>query len=364
MTPEPFLLIATVLYILQMWILSRGLQFGRDHVSSGITPLVSVVVAARNEEHHLSDCLRSILDQTYPLDRFEVIIVDDNSTDRTAAICAEFVSGNSNVLSIRATEDHVLKGKTNALAQAIDRARGEVILITDADCVVPPTWIEQTAARYGSGVGLVGGLTLQDAHNPFEGMQSLDWAYILGIAASTAALGTPLGSIGNNLSFRKDAYDSVGGYRNLKFSVTEDYTLVQAIIKTRRWDFLYPIDEKLLVRSRPCPSFDALLKQKHRWGRGGLDMKLAGFLIMASSYVMHAFLLWHAIWFSLAATIAALMAKFIADYFFLHKILSRANKVSELKYFYWFQLYYGIYVLALPFIVFFGGKVNWKGRSY
>ena len=161
-----------------------------------------------------------------------------------------------------------MRGKTNALDQGIEKAKGEVILITDADCTVPPTWVEWTAKRYGSEVGIVGGLTLQRANNSFEGMQSLDWAFLLGLAAATMSLRIPLSTIGNNLSFRKSAYLGVGGYRTIPFSVTEDFMLFQAVVQTRKWEYICPIDPRVLVVSRPCTDWRELLRQKHRWGKG------------------------------------------------------------------------------------------------
>jgi len=302
--------------------------------------------------------------QAYPRDKFEVIVANDGSTDRTAVICEHYSKSYQNFKSFVTVENVRLAGKANALAQAIDRANGEIIMITDADCIVPQTWIEATVRRYTPEVGLIGGMTVQRSENPFQGMQSLDWAYILGVAAASAALGRPLGSIGNNLSFRKKAYDEVGGYAKIKFSVTEDYSLVQAILGTRTWKFLYPIDQDVLVESQPCPTFRSLIQQKHRWGKGGLDMKPWGFVIMTIGFSMHAALLWNFIWFSFASTGAVLLVKMVADYIFLYRILSRLKRTHEIKYFYWFELYYTLYVLALPFLVFFGGSVQWKGRRY
>ena len=362
--PDVLLIIVTALYLVQVSVLLYGLSRTRDTSSSNSRPLVSVVVAARDEETHMLRCLESLAAQTYPQDRYEVVIANDGSTDRTDSICREFVRTHANFSLFCTVENTDLRGKPNALAQAIERSKGEIVLITDADCSVPPTWIEFTALRYTTNVGLIGGITLQEADTPFHGMQSLDWAYILGVASASASLGTPLGSIGNNLSFRRKAYDDVGGYRNIKFSVTEDYSLVQAIIRTHRWDYLYPIDDRVLVESRPCPTMKSLLQQKHRWGKGGLDMKFWGFVIMAIGFSMHAVLLWNLVWNSLAATATILLVKMIADYIFLHRVLSRLKKTDQMKYFYWFELYYTFYVLALPFLVFFGGKVHWKGRQY
>ena len=133
---------------------------------------------------------------------------------------------------------------------------------------VPTTWVEQTANMYSPEIGLIGGFTLQKATTPFEGMQSLDWTFILGMAAAMAGLGHPLGSIGNNLSFRKSAYDQVGGYRELKFSVTEDYTVVQAIVGLNKWKYLYPIDLKHLVESKLMPKLSIAYSPKTQMGKG------------------------------------------------------------------------------------------------
>ncbi len=362
--PEPVLVIVTLLYLAQIGILLYGLGHTKDRLEADDTAFVSVIVAARNEEQYLPECLASLAAQTYPAERYEVIIANDASTDGTASVCERFANTHANFRVFSTVEDPNLRCKPNALAQAIERSKGEIVLITDADCRVPRTWIEFSAKRFSPDVGLVGGMTLQEAGTRFQGIQSLDWAFILGIASSAAALGNPLGSIGNNLSFRKKAYDDVGGYRNIEFSVTEDYTLVQAIIRRAKWNYLYPIDERVLVESKPCPTLSTLIQQKHRWGKGGLDMKLWGFLIMVIGFGMHAALLCNFLWYSLSFTAFVLLVKMTADYVFVHNVLARVKKTDQLRYFYWFELYYFIYVLLLPFLVFFGGKVHWKGRKY
>ncbi len=253
MTFQTVLLIVTILYICQAGIFLIGLKRNRDLLQSSTNLSVSIIIAARNEEANIHDCLESAVNQTYPISLYEIIIINDGSTDGTERICNDFVRRYPNIKLIQVKDDKIIRGKANALAQGIENAAGEIILITDADCTVPRTWVEQTANRFSSEVGLIGGFTLQKAAKPFEGMQSLDWTFILGMAAATAGLGNPLGSIGNNLSFRKSAYNEVGGYRKLKFSVTEDYTVVQAIVGSNRWKYIYPIDSKHLVESKPCP---------------------------------------------------------------------------------------------------------------
>ena len=364
MTLENLCIILVVLYLAQITALVTGIRRTRDKQVLGVQPFVSVVIAARNEERNIGACLESVFHQTYPADRFEVIVVNDHSTDGTEALCMEFIGRHPNCKIISALEHPTLRGKTNALHRGIEQAHGEIILITDADCIVPPTWVEHTAQRYDVKVGIVGGITLQGAESWFEGIQSLDWAYLLGIASSTVSLHNPLSTIGNNLSFRKAAYEDVGGYEKIPFSVTEDFVLFRAIVETKRWEYLYPVDPNLLVISKPCSSVRELVRQKHRWGKGGLDIKPSGIAIMAVGYLTHLLILSTFLWGSFLVASSALLVKMIGDYSFLYQTLKKLGRTDLFKYFYPFQLYYILYVLALPFIVFFGGKVVWKGRAY
>jgi cellulose synthase/poly-beta-1,6-N-acetylglucosamine synthase-like glycosyltransferase len=304
------------------------------------------------------------LDQTYDRSSYEVIVINDHSTDGTESVCRLFASRFTNFSYANAREDDTLRGKSNALDQGIDKARGEIIMITDADCKVPRSWVEWTVRRYSEPIGLVGGITLQRATNWFEGMQSLDWAFLLGLSAATISMRNPLSTIGNNLSFRKAAYKAIGGYRNIQFSVTEDFMLFRSIIQTKKVDYLCPIDPRVLVISEPCSTWRELFRQKQRWGKGGTDMNLRGLSIMAIGFSLNILMLIAACVGAIVPAAVALMIKMFVDYTFLRAILSKLNRTDVLSYFFPFQLYFLLYVVALPFIVFLGGRVIWKGRSY
>ncbi len=361
---ESLLILFLLLYVAQIAALTLTVRNPRDEKDLTAQPFISVIVAARDEERNIAACLQSVLHQTYDAKLFEVIVVNDHSTDGTEVICRQFEHQFANVYQISATESPNLRGKTNALDQGIAQARGEIILITDADCTVPPTWVAATAQRYRPSVGIVGGLTIQRARTWFEGMQSLDWVYLLGLAATTISLRIPLSTIGNNFSFRKSAYDEVGGYRTIPFSVTEDFMLFQAIVRTGRWDYLCPIDPEALVTSQPCATWRELIRQKQRWGKGGLDMRLSGLMVGVIGFGLNVFLLLALLSGSLPWFVGGLAIKVGGDYVFLHSVLSRQERTDLLKFFAPFELYFIAYVLALPFIVFFGGPVVWKGRSY
>lgn len=329
-------------------------------------PKVSVVVAARNEEENIERCVNSIIDLDYPKDKLEIIIADDGSTDRTAEIISQFQIDNPNLklLEIKSQVNN-LKGKANALAQAIEQATGEFIFMTDADCAVPKTWIKGMLKYFDEKTGVASGITIIEHDKIFYGMQSLDWAFLLGVTASVGNIFKPVACIGNNMAFRKEAYTDCGGYQNLKFSITEDFALFKAITKNGKWTYSYPVDIETLVISKPVKTWKELYHQKKRWGTGGLETGPLGIAVMSGGYLFHLLLLLSPFFLQkITSLLFAIALKFFIDGAFLFKILKKFKKLPLLKYLLFFELYYIVYVVMLPFAVFFGGKTVWKERKY
>jgi cellulose synthase/poly-beta-1,6-N-acetylglucosamine synthase-like glycosyltransferase len=256
-----------------------------------------------------------------------------------------------------------LHGKANALQHGIAASGGEILMFTDADCRVPRTWVKETVSRFDPGTAVVGGFTLLDARTPFEGMQQLDWIMLFGVAASAAGWGSPLTAIGNNLSVRRSAYDACGGFAGIPFSVTEDYALVQAILRTTRMNVRFPLSPGALVASKPCGSFWQLYRQKQRWVVGGLDMVFRGLLIMAFGWIYRALLVigWAFVplpWYlGAVAVIIALEAMFLA------RPLRAFGAIASLRHLAAFQLYYLPYVLLTPLVAMLSKDVVWKERT-
>jgi cellulose synthase/poly-beta-1,6-N-acetylglucosamine synthase-like glycosyltransferase len=334
------------------------------HIAS--FPNVSVVVAARNEEENIERCLRSILQVDYPADKLEVIVADDGSTDRTPEIISKIKQEHNNLKVIRIeSQINNLKGKANALAQAIAQTNGEFIFLTDADCEVPRTWIKGMLRHFNEKTGVASGVTIIETGKIFYGMQSLDWAFLLSVAAAVGRLFKPVACIGNNMAFRKEAYIECGGYQNLKFSITEDFALFKAITENGKWGYAFPVDLETLVISKPVKTLKELYHQKKRWGTGGLDTGLLGIAVMSGGFIFHLLLILSPLLIEkISSLLISLVLKFFIDGAFLFKTLRKFKKTSLLKYLPFFELYYIIYVVVLPFVVFFGGKTVWKDRKY
>ena len=349
---------------MQSLIFSIGVQKKFKTISEEELKTCTVIVAARNEEGNILRCLQSLDKMIYPKDKLEILIVDDRSTDNTGKIIDEFIESRPIFRKIISNEEtEKLRGKTNALATAIEISKGDIIFTTDADCEVKPTWVLKTASYYIDNIAMVNGFTTQEAHNNFSGMQSIDFVYLLMIASSTINLGKSISCIGNNMSYLKKAYFEVGGYEALPFSVTEDFNLLMAINKLGKYKIIYPLDKETLVTSLPCKNLKELYRQKKRWAVGGLGVPFSGFLILISGYLTYLCILLLPFFYSLLS-LYLLIFKIAIDLFILYPLHKKLGIIKNMKYFFAAEIYFTLYVLALPFLVLFNRKVKWKGREF
>lgn len=356
--------IIIIAYLVQSAIFLAGLMKRFPTVSADRLPSATVIVAARNEEANILRCLESLEKLDYPEEKLSIIIVDDNSDDKTGEIISRFIQGKPKFRKlVSPPAQGSLRGKANAIHCAVGQAEGEIILTTDADCAVSPGWARTIASYYTDDVGSVYGYTGQRASGIFSGIQNLDFLYLLGVAAGAINFGKPLSCIGNNMSYRRSAYIEAGGYAAIPFSVTEDFELLFAISRLKKYNIIYPLDRNAYVESFPCSTIRQLYWQKVRWGRGGMNSPLRGFVVMAAGFLASLGVLISPFFFSYVV-LAMIFLKFAADFLFLFVILQSLHRISSLRYFIFFELYFIFYVLALPVAVLFRKKIIWKGREF
>ena len=351
-------------YFFQSFIFILGARKKFPRLPDEKLPTATIIVAARNEEEKILRTLQSLDKLEYPDGKLQILIVDDQSTDNTGKIIDQYISGKIRFKKITTAEHHTkLIGKMRALAYAIKEATGEIILTTDADCEVKPGWAKTICSHYFDDVALVTGITTQTAANWFHGMQAIDFVYLLTAGAGTTNLKIPISCIGNNMSYRKSAYDEVGGYEKLPHSVTEDFTLMNAIYNLKKYKVIFPVLEESLVTSIPCRSLKSLFRQKKRWGVGGLGVPFRGFVIMFWGFTANLLVLLTPFFFS-PTWLTLVIFKIVLDFFLLYPVHLNLGIEKNLKYYFHFQIYYIIYVILLPFIVLPNKKVIWKDREY
>jgi 1,2-diacylglycerol 3-beta-glucosyltransferase len=362
---EIIFLIILSIYFVFMTIIIIGASKTFPKLDDSQLPSVSIIVAARNEEENILECIESLNKLEFPEGKIEIILADDSSTDRTGEIIDKYILDKPKFKKIVPTKSKgELKGKTLAIANAIEFTSNEIILTTDADCTVSSTWAKTIASYYvDESVALVNGMTSQLEVDNFSTMQSVDFIYLLAIASGTMNIGTPMSCIGNNMSYRKSVYEGIGGYENLGFSVTEDFRLLMAINDLKKYKIIYPIDKDSLVTSKACNTVKELYHQKKRWAVGGLDSGISSIVVIVSGFLTQLILLLSPFFFS-KAIIPLIAFKFLIDYFFIAPVYTKLKLKLKLKHYFLFELYFMVYVVTMPFVLLFTRKVIWKDREY
>ena len=355
---EIIFLTVTGLYFLVLMFLTSGLAINIP--GSTLTPFVSVIIAARNEETNILECLNSLAGQDYKY--YEVIIADDHSTDKTGLIIESFISLHQNFKKVNPPLNK-LPGKTNALLSAIEIASGDMLLFTDADCIVPTRWISGTVKYYSANTGMVNGFSTANADNILNGIQSIDLIFLVSVAAGMANNGHPASCIGNNVSIKKIVYEETGGYRKIHESITEDYELINSVSKLKKYSVVFPSDKDLVIKTKGEASLAKLISQKKRWASGGLSTPNISLLLMSLSFVTNLCIL-ISIFFYTPQVLTILILKISSDLFFLINIHNKLNLTRNLKYFIFFEIYFILYTTFLPLLLLVNKKITWKEREY
>ena len=175
--------------------------------------LISVVIAAFNEEENLPKCLDALVSQNFPKDKYEIIVVDNNSVDKTAEIALSY--GAEVVKEEK-------QGNTYAVKKGMDSVSGEIIAMVDADTIVEKNWLSDIAKTFEDEnvAGLTGMGYIRSGNKLLDVFEQKFYEYFLKI---NFLIGKPH-ITGFNLAVRKSAYDKIGGL-DARFTMSPDIDL-------------------------------------------------------------------------------------------------------------------------------------------
>lgn len=244
---------------------------------------VSVIVAVRNESENIVNLLNSLLLQDYPADLFEIIIVDDHSTDATPGLVEDFIAAQSTDITIKliTLSDQKVSGKKAAINTGIQSSMGELILITDADCTMNGSWISTIASYFSlhKPKMILGPVRMTDGNHFFGKLQALEFMSLISAAAGSCNAGFPLMANGANIAFTRQAFDECGGYTgNIQFQSGDDMFMMMSIKKKfgpQAIRFLRSADA--FVNTPSSSGVKSFVQQRMRWvskSRGYTDRKL------------------------------------------------------------------------------------------
>lgn len=233
-------------------------------------PFVSVLVPARNEENVIEATVRSLCRMHYRKNgrpNFEVVVIDDRSTDQTLSIVQRLAEEFSLVRVVRRFPDEPGTGKSVVLNEGLRFSKGEIIAVFDADTRVEPNFLLKTVAYlYDPEVGGVQGRVriYNPRQNLLTSMQEDEFsvmAHLVQLAKDALCGMTALG--GNGQLTRRDAVEKVGGWNEL--SSTEDLDLTIRLL-TAGYGVRY--SPEAILWQEAVPNWSALLRQRVRWAEG------------------------------------------------------------------------------------------------
>ena len=328
-------------------------------------PKVSVFLPCRNEELNLKDCLEALGKIQYPKEKLQLILGNDRSTDDTAQILQSWVKENpeSTYFEVMEGDIHRMNGKANALSQMAKISKGDFYLYTDADCVVPPTWLtEMVSACLLAQAGMVTGITKVSGQSKFEVMQSLDWWLTLGMVKIMDDLGNSVTSMGNNMLISKEAYEAVGGFEGIPFSLTEDFEMAKNVLE-KGFRNIHFVSKGNLVETKAQQKFKELLKQRKRWMAGAMGLPVFWKVLLSLQVLFFPAILFYCFLYPLEGFLIWSM-KVIIQGVFLYSFASKTGQKLKIRDLIGFEIYYLIISWSTIVYYFWPSKTDWKGRGY
>jgi cellulose synthase/poly-beta-1,6-N-acetylglucosamine synthase-like glycosyltransferase len=251
---------------------------------------ITVLVPARNEEKNIGACLAALSRQSYRRDLYEVIVIDDHSTDGTAGLVKDFAATAPFSLTCLRLADHIPPAapgdppirahKKFAIETGIAAAKGDLIVTTDADCWCDPGWLTAIASYYeATGAKFIAapvriGTAFTPANHPFLRqridllflLQTLDFVTLQGITAAAVFKRFHSMCNGANLAYEKKAFLEVEGFKGIdQLPSGDDMLLMHKIYKKYPDKVFFLKSRPAIVSTQPENTWKGFVNQRVRW---------------------------------------------------------------------------------------------------
>lgn len=334
---------------------------------------VSIIIPARNEEENITNLLSDLVNQTYPKELFELIVVDDNSTDSTQQKVNEFINkahGYFISLVKISEESPDTAYKKKAIKLAIDQSKGDLIITTDADCRLGMNWLSSFVSMYEMEKPkmIVGPVSFYNETTFFQKMQTLEFLSLIAITGGAIKAGRPIMCNGANLAYEKEAFEEIGGFGEDSFASGDDVFLLLRMKKqfgNKSVRFLK--NNKAIVYTEALKSVVEFFHQRTRWASKNkvYDVKilLVSFSVCMANLMLYIGLIMEIfIPTMLKPIMLAFLIKLLVE---LPILIGIGNFVKRSRMFlYSFPLIF-IYPLYIILVGALGilGNYQWKGRK-
>lgn len=237
---------------------------------------ISVIVPFRNEEQNILTTYNSLISQNYPIDKYEIIFVNDSSDDNSLQILESLQNGfpqKPNVFIYSVSNDYLVNAhKKRAIRFGIEKSKGDIIVTTDADCTHQKDWLRNLLKFMDDETGFVSGpVEFRSSSNLFSEMQRLEFAGLVIVGAGLIGSGNPIICNAANIAYRKKAFEEVGGFTyQMSLSSGDDELLMQKIHRETKYKIMFALDKNAIVSTEANLTIKEFYQQRKRWASKGL----------------------------------------------------------------------------------------------
>jgi cellulose synthase/poly-beta-1,6-N-acetylglucosamine synthase-like glycosyltransferase len=338
-----------------------------------LTP-VSIILVVRNEEQHIEKAIQGILHQHYPAHLFEVILIDDHSTDGTLDRVKKITDTRLRVIPLSQYPEyvHAPSHKKSAITLGVYLAHHEHIIVTDGDCFHGPAWLKTHVQQIDQtqSVFQTAPVQLVPQRGLLYKMQEVEMVALMLITGAGIQSGLHQMANGANMMFTKSAFKKVNGYAgNEQFASGDDMFLIEKMKAAFPDRISFVKSPEATVYTYGCPDWSSLLKQRLRWA--GKNKGLKNPAIGLIWFFIGAYHLLTLLTIVLAITgytswlpaFTLLSLKWVSDYFLLLSASIFFKRESLLRYFLPLQFLYGVYVIALGLAMLLRQRGDWDVRG-
>lgn len=336
---------------------------------------ISVIIAARNEEKNITGLLQSLHAQQYPKELYEVIIIDDHSTDTTWQLLQQHPFSSMQVKPLQLKEfveetGVIASYKKKAIETGINTATGTLIVTTDADCRFDALWLQTIASFYETNDAkfIAAPVTFYNQHTLLSVFQSLDFLTLQGITAASVYKRFHSMCNGANLAYERSAFYEVNGFNNIdNIASGDDMLLMHKIFKQYPNKVFYLKNRHAIVTTEPVTTWKQFFHQRIRWASkaDSYDDKRI-FMVLLLVYLLNVcFLAWaiaaffKTTWLGLGLLL--LLAKVLIEFPFVNSVAIFFGQQKLMKYFPFLQPLHIGYTIIAGWLGKFG-HYEWKGR--
>ncbi|HYE54848.1 MAG TPA: glycosyltransferase [Chitinophagaceae bacterium] len=333
---------------------------------------ITIIIPARDEEQNIGACLQSIVNQDYPAELVQVIVIDDHSTDRTPDIVTGFHNESIQLVSLKDHIDHTINSyKKKAIEIGIKQAKGDWILTTDADCTAGKQWLTTLMAfQQQTGAALIAApVRLQTGNTLLNIFQCLDFMTLQGITGASVARKFHSMCNGANLLYAKQAFFEVNGFEGIDHLASgDDMLLMHKIAKKFPEGIRYLKSTSAIVTAQPAAGWSAFWQQRIRWASKAdkyEDKRIFKVLLLVYLVNLMILALFVLSFFNLdllLIVVLLLFSKTVLEFPFVNAVASFFQERRLMKFFPLLQPLHILYTVIAGWLGKFG-RYRWKGRT-